>query len=132
MGAFDGTLIHVQLALLAFGFAAALWTLLRERVPAALAGAAILAIVAADSTLRQLAGNLADIPLAFFVALGVVALARMLLDADAALLPFAAVMLGAATLTKPEGLLFAAAALVPFVAIARTRAPLSGRPSPLR
>jgi hypothetical protein len=122
MDTFDGTLIHVQLALLAFGFAAALWTLLCERVPAALAGAAILAIVAADSVLRQLAGNLADIPLAFLVAVGVVALARMLLDADAALLPFAAVMLGAATLTKPEGLLFAAAALVPFVVIARTRA----------
>ena len=122
MGTFDGTLIHVQLALLAFGFAAALWALLRERVPAAFAGATILAIVAADSTLRQLAGNLADIPLAFFVALGVVALARMLLDRNAALLPFAVVMLGAATLTKPEGLLFAAAALVPFVAIARTRA----------
>ncbi len=87
MGAFDGTLIHVQLALLAFGFAAALWTLLRERVPAALAGAAILAIVAADSTLRQLAGNLADIPLAFFVALGVVALARALLDERSGLLP---------------------------------------------
>src|SRR5262249_62149705 len=62
MGAFDGTLIHVQLALLAFAFAAGLWTLLRERVPAALAGAAILAIVAADATLKQLAGNLADIP----------------------------------------------------------------------
>ncbi len=76
IGSFDGTLIHVQLALLAFGFAAALWTLLRERVPAALAGATILAIAAADSTLRQLASNLADIPLAFFVALGVVALAR--------------------------------------------------------
>jgi hypothetical protein len=122
MNTFDGTLIHVQLALVAFGFAAGLWTLLRERVPAALVGAAVLAIVAADSVLRQLAGNLADIPLAFFVALGVVALARTLLDADAALLPFAAVMLGAATLTKPEGLLFAAAALIPFVAIARTRA----------
>jgi Dolichyl-phosphate-mannose-protein mannosyltransferase len=122
LGTFDGTLIHVQLALLGFGFAVALWALLRERVPAALAGATILAIVAADSTLRQLAGNLADIPLAFFVALGVVALARMLLDDNAALLPFAVVMLGAATLTKPEGLLFAAAALVPFVAIARTRA----------
>ena len=124
MGAFDGTLIHVQLALLAVGFAAGLWTLLRERVPAALAGAAILAIVAADSTLKQLAGNLADIPLAFFVALGVVALARTLLDEQAGLLPFAALMLGAATLTKPEGLLFAVAALVPFVLIARTRASL--------
>lgn len=124
MGAFDGTLIHVQLALLAFGFAAGLWTLLRERVPAAFAGAGLLAILAADSTLRQLAGNLADIPLAFFVALGVVALARTLLDDGAGLLPFAAVLLGAATLTKPEGLLFAAAALVPFVAIARSKASL--------
>jgi hypothetical protein len=124
LGAFDGTLIHVQLALLAFGFAAALWTLLRERVPAALAGATILAIVAADSTLRQLASNLADIPLAFFVALGVVVLARTLLEDNVSLLPVAAVMLGAATLTKPEGLLFAVAALVPFVAIARTRSAL--------
>ena len=121
MGAFDGTMIHVQLALFAFGFAAALWTLLRERVPAALAGAAVLAIVAADSTVRQLASNLADIPLAFFVALGVVALARTLLDRNAGLLPVAAIMLGAATLTKPEGLLFAASALVPFVLIMRTR-----------
>jgi hypothetical protein len=124
MGAFDGTLIHVQLALLAFGFAAGLWTLLRERVPAVLAGATILAIVAADSTLRQLAANLADIPLAFLVALGVVALARTLADGDDTLLPVAAVMLGAATLTKPEGLLFAIAALVPFVLITRTRASL--------
>jgi hypothetical protein len=124
MGAFDGTLIHVQLALLAFGFAAALWTLLRDRVPAALAGATILAIVAADSTLRQLASNLADIPLAFFVALGIVALARTLLEDDVSLLPVAVVMLAAATLTKPEGLLFALAALVPFVAITRTRSSL--------
>jgi hypothetical protein len=124
MGAFDGTLIHLQLALLAFGFAAALWTLLRERVPAAFVGATILAIVAADSTLRQLASNLADIPLAFFVALGVVALARTLLEDDVSLRPVAAVMLGAATLTKPEGLLFALAALVPFVAIVRTRSAL--------
>ena len=124
MGAFDGTLIHVQLVLLAFGFAAALWPLLRERAPAALVGATILAIVAAESTLRQLAGNLADIPLAFFVALGVVALARALLDGGCGLLPVAAIMLGAATLTKPEGLLFALAALVPFVAIVRTRSAL--------
>jgi hypothetical protein len=124
MGAFDGTLIHVQLALLAFGFAAALWTLLRERVPAVLAGATILAIVTAESTLRQLASNLADIPLGFFVALGIVALALALLDDRAGLLPVATVMLGAATLTKPEGLLFAAAALVPFVLIARTRSAL--------
>ena len=44
------------------------------------------------------------------------------------LLPVAAIMLGAATLTKPEGLLFAAAALIPFVLIARTRASLLTAP----
>jgi hypothetical protein len=124
MGAFDGTLIHVQLALLGFGFAAALWTLLRERAPAALAGATILAIVAAESTLHQLAANLADIPLAFFVALAVVALARTVIDRESRLLPVAVIMLGAAALTKPEGLLFAGAAMIPFVLIARTRASL--------
>src|SRR5262249_60152202 len=108
----------------AVGLAPGLWTLLRERVPAALAGATILAIVAAGSTLTQLASNLADIPLAFLVALGVVGLARSLQEDGTGLLPFAALMLGAATLTKPEGLLFAIAALVPFIAIARTRASL--------
>jgi hypothetical protein len=110
--------------LLAFGFAAALWSLLRDRVPAAFAGVAVLAIAAAHSTLSQLAGNLADIPLAFLVALGVVALARTLVEDDRTLLVPAAIFLGAAALTKPEGLLFAAAALVPYVLLTRTRAAL--------
>ena len=112
IGSYDGALIHLQLALLTLGFAAGLWTLLRERVGAPLAGVAVFAIVAADSVLRQLAGNLADIPLALFVALGLVCLGRWVLEADRGLLALAALFLGAATLTKPEGLLFAAAALV--------------------
>ena len=112
IGSYDGTLIHLQLALLALGFALGLWTLLRERVGSPLAGVAVLAIVAADSTLRQLAGNLADIPLAMFVALGLLCLGRWLLEADRGLLALGAVFLGAATLTKPEGLLFASAALL--------------------
>ena len=127
MGAYDGTLIHVQLALLAIGFGAALWTLLTERVPALFAGASVLAIAAADSVLRQLGGNLADIPLAFLVALAVVALALWIRESDLTLLPFAALFLGAATLTKPEGLLFAAAALVAALAaggVARLRGTL--------
>ena len=73
-----------------------------ERVPAALAGASILAIVAADSTLRQLAANLADIPLAFLVALGVGCPRADAPRQNAGLLPFAAMLLGAATLTKPR------------------------------
>jgi Dolichyl-phosphate-mannose-protein mannosyltransferase len=112
IGSYDGTLIHLQLALLALGFAAGLWTLLRERVAAPLAAVAVFAIVAAESVLRQLAGNLADIPLALFVALGLVCLGRWVLKADRGLLALAALFLGAATLTKPEGLLFATAALL--------------------
>jgi dolichyl-phosphate-mannose-protein mannosyltransferase len=112
IGSYDGTLIHLQLALLALGFAVGLWTLLRERVAAPLAAVAVFAIVAAESVLRQLAGNLADIPLALFVALGLVCLGRWVLEHDRGLLALAALFLGAATLTKPEGLLFAAAALL--------------------
>ncbi|MDX6412583.1 MAG: hypothetical protein QOE91_2099 [Gaiellaceae bacterium] len=125
LGRFDGTLVHVQLGLLGFGFAAALWTLLRERVPAALAGLGVLAIVSATAFVKQLSTNYADIPLALFVALGAVCLARWLAEGDATLLPAAAVFLGTATLTKPEGLLFALAAFVAAL-IAGGRARLRG------
>jgi hypothetical protein len=112
LGRFDGTLVHVQLGMLGFGFAAALWTLLRERVPAAFAGLAVLAIVSATAFVKQLSTNYADVPLALFVALGAVCLARWLSEGDKTLLPVAALFLGTATLTKPEGLLFALAAFV--------------------
>jgi dolichyl-phosphate-mannose-protein mannosyltransferase len=112
LGRFDGTLLHVQLVMLGFGFAAALWTLFRERVSTLPAGLGILAIVSATAFVKQLSTNYADVPLAIFVALGAVCLARWLADGDATLARAAALFLGAATLTKPEGLLFAAAALV--------------------
>lgn len=112
LGRFDGTLVHAQLGLLGFGFAAALWTLLRERVPAALAGLGVLAIVSATAFVEQLSTNYADIPLALFVALGAVCLARWLDEGDRTLLPAAALFLGTAALTKPEGLLFALAAIL--------------------
>jgi hypothetical protein len=125
LGLFDGTLLHVQLGLLGFGFAVALWTLLRERVPAALAGLGVLAIVSATAFVKQLSTNYADVPLALFVALGAVCLARWLAEGDTTLLPVAAVFLGAATLTKPEGLLFALAAVIAAL-IAGGRARLRG------
>jgi len=112
LGRFDGTLLHVQLGMLGFGFAAALWTLLRERVPALLAGAGVLAVVSATAFVKQLSTNYADVPLAIFFALGSLCLARWLAEEEATLLPLAALFLGAATLMKPEGLLFVAAALV--------------------
>jgi hypothetical protein len=112
MGAFDGTLVHVQLAALAFGFAAALWGLLRDLVPAPVLGVSLLALLAAPPVLEQLSTNLADIPLAFLVGLGVVALGRHLLTREGWPLVLAALFLGAAMLTKPEGTLFAGAAVL--------------------
>jgi hypothetical protein len=110
MGAFDGTLIHVQLIALAVGFAAALWSLLSDRVPAPVLALALLAVLSASAVLGQLSTNLADVPLAFLVALGVVCLGRFLtLDEGWPLVP-AALFLGAAMVTKSEGLLYAAAA----------------------
>jgi hypothetical protein len=125
LGRFDGTLVHVQLGMLGFGFAAALWGFLRERVPAALAGLGVLAIVSATAFVKQLSTNYADVPLALFVALGAVCLARWLAEGDATLLPAAALFLGTATLTKPEGLLFALAAILAALA-AGGRARLRG------
>lgn len=119
LGRFDGTLVHLQLGVLGIGFAVALSTLLRERVPALLASLGVVAIVSATAFVKQLSTNYADIPLAILVALGVVCLARWLDDGDASLLPAAALFLGAATLTKPEGLLFAAAAIIAALAAGR-------------
>jgi hypothetical protein len=110
LSAFDGTLIHVQLIALALGFAAALWSLLGDRVPIGIFGAGLLALLSATPVLAQLSTNLADVPLAFFCALGVVCLGRFVLAGEGWTLVAAALFFGAAMLTKSEGLLFAAAA----------------------
>lgn len=121
MDAFDPTLVHVQLALLAVGFLLAFVTLLRGRVPDVLIGLVALAVLAAEPVLKQLATNLADVPLAFFVALGVVALGRWLASGETWTLVAGALFLGAATLTKNEGAFFALAAFVAAAPVARGR-----------
>ena len=99
MGTFDGTLIHVQLIALAFGLAAAHWSLVGDRVPAGVLGASQLALLSATPVLTQLSTNLADVPLAFFFALGVVCLGRFLLVDERWTLVAAALFFGAAMLT---------------------------------
>lgn len=112
MGAFDPALFHVQLVLLAAAFSFALLDLLAPRVPLLLGGLVTLAIVSAAGTIEQLSSALADVPLAFFVVLGVVALARWLDTNETPVLACAALFLGAGALTKSEGTLFALAAAV--------------------
>jgi 4-amino-4-deoxy-L-arabinose transferase-like glycosyltransferase len=121
LGAFDPVLLHVQLGALAVGFAAAAWVVLRPSSEPLLAGAAILAVLSAPAVFAQLGTNFADIPVAFFVALGIAALAGWLSSQAGWLLVVGAVFLAAGALTKSEGMLFAAAALVPLLALAGTR-----------
>jgi hypothetical protein len=121
MGTYDATVVHVQLALLAIGFLLAFVGLLRERVPLGLLGPVVLAILAAEPVLKQLSTNLADVPLALFVALGLVGAGRWLATGERWPLVAAALFLGAATLTKSEGLFFALAAFVALAPFALSR-----------
>jgi hypothetical protein len=127
MGSLDESLIHLQLLGIAVGFACTLWTLLRPRVPTEIAALAVLAVVAAPPVLGLLGTAYADVPLAFFVAVGLVALARWITESDGRLLVWAALFLGAAAMTKNEGGMFAiaafAAAAVVLLPRARARLP---------
>ena len=80
MGAFDGTLVHLQLLGLAIGFVGGAWTLLRGTTRPMLLAATLLALVTAPTFFNQLQTNYADIPLAMFIALGVAALATLAAD----------------------------------------------------
>ena len=110
LGHFDGTLLHLQLAGLAFAFLGAAWTVSRATASPAVTGLALAAIVSAPYVLIQLGWNYADIPLAMLCALGVAAFAGWLRAREAWLLPTAVVFLAAGALTKSEGLMFSLAA----------------------
>jgi hypothetical protein len=112
MGGFDGAALHLQLALLLAGFVGALWSLARPVAWPPVVGLTALAVVASPELLYQLSTNFADVPLALFVALGVVALACWLDRGERPDLVAAVIFLGAAALTKNEGTVFALAALV--------------------
>ncbi len=112
MGAFDGTVVHLQLLGFALVLVGGAWTLLRSRVRPLVLGVTLLAITAAPTFLYQLPSNYADIPLACFVALGVAALACWVRSGDRELAIAAAVFLGAGAVTKSEGEAFALAALI--------------------
>ena len=118
MGRFDGTAIGAQFAWLAFGFVAALWSILERRARPIAIALAVAAIVVAPQILFQLLTHYADVPLGLFVGLGVAAAAAWTArpDGDGWLLACSVGFLGFAGLTKSEGLLFAVAAAVALLA----------------
>ena len=84
MGAYDPTLVHVQLALLAVRLPArASSRCCAIGCRSLLVGATALAVArSAEPVLKQLSTNLADVPLALFVALGLVGVGRWLSTAE--------------------------------------------------
>ena len=119
IGAYDGTVLHLQALGIAIGFIAGAWSLLRRHAPPVLLACALLAIVTAPSFFHQLQANEADIPVAMMVGLGVAALAAWLLSGEQGLLPAAVLFLVAGALTKNEGEMFVIAAFVAAFAVAR-------------
>jgi hypothetical protein len=113
----------VILSCLAVGLAGLLgvWALFRDRVRPVILLPAVAAIAAAPAFFLQLGTGYADVPLAVFVACGVGAAARWLVDRDTSWLALATLFLSAGVLTKNEGLLFAAAAYVSLLLVAGGR-----------
>jgi hypothetical protein len=112
MGAFDPQLVHLQFLLFAVAGIAALHGLLRDRVQPWLLWPFLVALVAAPAVSGQLLTAYADIPLALFVAAGVVAAARWVDDADPRMLALATLFFAAACLSKNEAIVFVVAAFL--------------------
>jgi hypothetical protein len=117
MGTFDPTLVHLQCFCFGVAFAIGAWYLLRQHTSPLLLAAVLLAGMTAPTFYNQLSTNLADVPLALFVALGVALLATWLRTGAEGLLPAAALFLGAAALTKNEGEVFALTAFLAAAAV---------------
>ena len=113
----------VVLSCLAIGLAglAAMWGLLRDRVRASLLVPFVAALATAPAFFGQLATGYADVPVATFVAAGVVASGRWLLDDERAWLALMTLFVAAATLTKNEGLLFGVATYAALLLVAAGR-----------
>jgi hypothetical protein len=110
MGGFDPRTIHLQFLLDAAAAFAALAALLRGRVPPWLLWPWLVALAFAPALTGQLLTAYADVPLALFVAAGLVAAARWVADRRPRSLALATLFLAAGALTKNEGVIFAAAA----------------------
>jgi hypothetical protein len=112
MGSADVVTLHLQLWFFACGFAAAVAGLLAPRVPVlALWPFLLLVLVAPRVVLRNLDPQ-ADFLLDYFFALAALLIALWLLDRQSWQLVAASLFLGAAMLTKREGLLLAACVVI--------------------
>jgi hypothetical protein len=120
VGSFDNALVDLQILILVAAALVGMWALLSAVAHPLLIGGALLAPLASTQVAYQLTTNYADVPLAFLVALGVVAGAAWLAAGERReswqLVCFA-VFLSFAAWTKNEGLVFALAAIAALLAV---------------
>ncbi len=117
IGRYDGTLLHVQLLGFAIAFVLGGWGLLRAYSSPALLGLTLLAVLTAPTFFDQLQTNYADVPVATFVALGVVALGVWISTDERSALALGALFLAAGALTKNEGEMFGLAVVASAAAV---------------
>lgn len=122
MGSTDVITFHLQACVVLAALVAAVAGLLADRVRPVLLYPLLLFAIVLPSVTDRLTDGRADLPLGVFVVVGTVLLVRWLETPGTWLLPGAALLLGAGTLAKREGVLLAACALgAALVATARTR-----------
>jgi hypothetical protein len=124
MGGFDPQLVHLQFLLFGIAGVAALHGLLRDRVQPWLLWPFLVALVAAPAVSGQLLTAYADVPLALFVAAGLVAAARWIDDPQPRTLALATLFFAAACLTKNEGIVFVVAAYLGLALATRRLKPI--------
>jgi hypothetical protein len=124
MGGFDPQLVHLQFLLFGIAGVAALHGLQRDRVQPWLLWPFLVALVAAPAVSGQLLTAYADVPLALFVASGLVAAARWIDDPEPRMLALATLFFAAACLTKNEGIVFVAAAYLGLALATRRLKPI--------
>jgi hypothetical protein len=110
MGSFDSRAVHLQFLLLGVAGLAAIHGLLHRRVQRSILWPGLLALAAAPAFNGQLLTAYADVPLALFVAAGLLAAAAWVDRGEPLLLAQATLYFAAAGLTKNEGLIFVVAA----------------------
>jgi hypothetical protein len=121
MGAFDTRLLHVQFLLFLVATLAALFALLRDRVPPLVLWLSLLSIALAPAVFDQLLTAYADLPLALVFCVGVAAAGRWLVTNQRWALAVAAFCFAGALLMKNEGSLFVLAVFVGLLVVAHSR-----------
>jgi hypothetical protein len=112
MGSPDEVTLHLQFSFLLFGFVAALAGLVGGRAPPLLFWPPVLLVLVTPEVVGHALQPEGDFLLDELFALAVVALALWLLDREPSLLRLSALFLGAAVLTKREGVVLAACVLI--------------------